>query len=64
MIVLLDGSSLTIDALVAIADRGEQVALSDQARTRVNAARTVVDERAQGREPAYGIKRGWGPSRT
>src|SRR5690349_20735035 len=58
--VILDGSSLTIEQLTAIADRGETVAVSDAARARVNAARAVVDRRAQSDEPAYGINTGFG----
>src|SRR5882762_11654480 len=58
--ILLDGSSLTIDQLLAIADRGEPVALSDAACDRVRAARAVVDRRARGDEPAYGINTGFG----
>jgi histidine ammonia-lyase len=56
----LDGSSLTIEQLLAIADHGEHVALSADARERVRAARAVVDRRARGDEPAYGINTGFG----
>jgi len=58
--VILDGSSLTIEQLIAIADRGERVSLSDAARVRVQASRVVVDRRAAGDEPAYGINTGFG----
>jgi histidine ammonia-lyase len=58
--IILDGSSLTIEQLLAIADRGEPVALSDAARGRVRASRAVVERRAQGDEPAYGINTGFG----
>ena len=58
--VLLDGSSLTIEQLLAIADRGETVALAEPARDRVRASRAVVDRRAGGDEPAYGINTGFG----
>ena len=58
--ILLDGSSLTIEQLLAIADRGEGVALSDAARDRVRRSRAVVDRRATGAEPAYGINTGFG----
>src|SRR5947208_4907912 len=58
--ILLDGSSLTIEQLLAIADRGEAVALSDAARDRVKASRAVVDRKARGPEPAYGINTGFG----
>ena len=58
--MLLDGSTLTIEQLLAIADRGEAVALADAARDRVRASRAVVDRRALGGEPAYGINTGFG----
>src|SRR5215471_18678936 len=58
--ILLDGSSLTLDHLVSIADRGETVALTDAARDRVRASRAVVDARARRADPAYGINTGFG----
>src|SRR4051812_39265268 len=58
--VLLDGSALTLEQLLAIAERGEPVALTDAARARVRASRAVVDRRAGGDEPAYGINTGFG----
>src|SRR5471032_1428540 len=58
--VFLDGSTLTIEQLLAVADRGEAVALTDAARARVRASRAVVDRRARGDEPAYGINTGFG----
>ncbi|MCU1385868.1 MAG: histidine ammonia-lyase [Acidobacteria bacterium] len=58
--ILLDGSTLTIEQLLAIADRGERVALAAAARDRVRASRDVVDRRARGDEPAYGINTGFG----
>src|SRR6185295_2887785 len=56
----LDGASLTLDQIVAIADRGEPVTLSDAARGRVGASRAVVDRVARGDQPAYGINTGFG----
>ncbi len=58
--ILLDGSTLTIEQLLAIADRDETVALAGAARERVRASRAVVDRRALGDEPAYGINTGFG----
>jgi histidine ammonia-lyase len=58
--VLLDGSSLTIEQLLKIADEHEPVALAGAARDRVRASRAVVERRAQGDEPAYGINTGFG----
>jgi histidine ammonia-lyase len=56
----LDGNSLTLDQLVAVAEHGDQVALSSAARQRVQAARAVVDEFAQHDTPTYGINTGFG----
>jgi histidine ammonia-lyase len=58
--ILLDGSTLTLEQLLAIADRGEPVGLAEAARDRVRASRAVVDRRAHGEEPAYGINTGFG----
>ena len=58
--IVLDGSSLTIEQLVAIADERERVQLSSSARARVAASRAVVERRARGAEPAYGINTGFG----
>ncbi len=60
MTIYLDGETLTLEQLLAVADDGEKVALSDIARTRVQASRAVVDRRARGSEPAYGINTGFG----
>src|SRR5689334_24906222 len=56
----LDGSSLTIEQLVSIADAGERVGVAPAAAARVRAARAVVDRKAHAAEPAYGINTGFG----
>ena len=58
--VHLDGRSLTLEQLAGIADGGERVAVSDEAMTRVAAARAVVDRVAEGDAPVYGINTGFG----
>jgi histidine ammonia-lyase len=58
--IQLDGSSLTLEALLAIVDGREPVALAPAARARVRASREVVDRRAHGDEPVYGINTGFG----
>ena len=58
--ILLDGASLTLDQLVAIADRAEPVALAPDAIARVRASRAVVDQKADSDEPSYGINTGFG----
>ncbi len=56
----LDGRSLTLDDLAAIAYERAPVSLTSDARDRVSAARTVVDAFARGDRPVYGINTGFG----
>jgi histidine ammonia-lyase len=56
----LDGSSLTLDQLVAIAHHDEKVGLTTAAREGVRAARAVVNDFAHRDEPTYGINTGFG----
>src|SRR5437870_11425979 len=58
--IQLDGSSLTIEQLLTIADDREPVALAPDARDKVRASRAVVERRARSDEPAYGINTGFG----
>ena len=58
--IILDGNSLTLDQLVAIAHEFAPVAISADARARVQAARAVVDEFADRDAPTYGINTGFG----
>src|SRR6478735_8673442 len=59
MMITLDGESLTLDELVAIA-QGESIQLSPIARDRITASRRVVDEFAHHDDPTYGINTGFG----
>jgi histidine ammonia-lyase len=58
--IALDGNSLTLDDLVAIAVEGAGVTLTTDARTRVDAARRIVEIVARSDQPAYGINTGFG----
>ncbi len=58
--IYLDGHSLTLDALCAIADGGEEVALAPAAGRAVDASRAVVDRFAAGDAAVYGINTGFG----
>jgi histidine ammonia-lyase len=58
--ILLDGSHLTLDQLLAIADRGAEVALAPGASSGVAAARAVVDGVTDGDAAVYGINTGFG----
>ena len=58
--VLLSGSDLTIQDLLAIADDRAEVGLTDAARARVAASRAVVDRKADGDDAVYGVNTGFG----
>ena len=58
--IQLDGTSLTLAQLAAIADGRELVVLHPDAGVRVDRARAVVDRKARGSEPVYGINTGFG----
>ena len=58
--ILLDGATLSLEHLLAIADDFAEVGLAPAARTRVAAARAVVDTKAAGAEAVYGVNTGFG----
>jgi histidine ammonia-lyase len=53
--VVLDGASLTIDSLAAVADGRDEVALAPAARDRMAAAREVVEEALRSEAAVYGL---------
>jgi len=60
MPVTLDGRSLTIDDVVAVAARYERLEVAPAVHERLHKARALVDEMAAGDEPHYGINTGFG----
>jgi histidine ammonia-lyase len=58
--ISLDGNSLTLDDLVAIAHEFVPVTIAAHARDSVRAARAVVDEFTARDTPTYGINTGFG----
>jgi histidine ammonia-lyase len=56
----LDGGPLALEAVEAVARRGEPVALAPAARRALDASRAFVDRLAAGSEPIYGITTGVG----
>src|SRR5262245_49790693 len=58
--ITLDGSSMTIEQLLRIADEREPVALAADARELGRPSRAGVDRRAMSDAPAYGINTGFG----
>ena len=60
MNVEIDGRSLTLDAVAAVAERGATVALSDAARTRMLASLRVVTDIVVRNAVVYGVTTGFG----
>jgi histidine ammonia-lyase len=60
MPVVLDGRSLTIEDVIAVAAHHERVEVQDAVMARLAKARALVDEMAAGDEPHYGINTGFG----
>ena len=60
MAIILDGSQLTIDKVVAIARHGEQVELPQAALERIQRCRVLLDEKLEAHEIMYGVNTGIG----
>jgi len=58
--ILVDGHSLTIEAVEAVARGGASTVLGNQARERVAASRQVIDDILSKGQVAYGINTGFG----
>ena len=60
MTVVLDGGSLTIEALVRVAREGEQVELAPEALERIRDCRAMLEEKLAAHEIMYGVNTGIG----
>jgi len=58
--IVLDGQALSVPEVVAVARGRAVVALGDDARRRMQAARAVVEAAVALGEPAYGVNTGFG----
>ena len=58
--ILLDGATLSLANLLAIADDDAAVGLAPEARVRGLASRAGVDAKAAGNQPVYGVNTGFG----
>ncbi|GMU66504.1 MAG: histidine ammonia-lyase [Acidobacteriota bacterium] len=58
--MVLDGGSLDLESFRAVARDGRRVVLSDPARQRMRAARSVIDRAVAGGEAVYGVNTGFG----
>src|SRR6478672_547557 len=59
-VVVIDGQSLSLDDVVAVAVRGARVELSPAARTRMERANQVVTQLVARNAVAYGVTTGFG----
>ncbi len=60
MTVVLDGSGLTLEKLVAVARHGEKVELHPDALERIKVCRAMVERKIEARETMYGVNTGIG----
>lgn len=60
MTIVLDGSKLTVEKMVAIARQGEKVELHPQARERIKTCRAMLEEKLAAKEIMYGTNTGIG----
>ncbi len=60
MTIILNGSELTLEKLVAIARGGEQVELSADSLERIKACRAMLEEKVKAHEIMYGVNTGIG----
>ncbi|WP_101295182.1 HAL/PAL/TAL family ammonia-lyase [Halegenticoccus soli] len=58
--VVLDGESLTVEEVVAVARRGAPVAVDEEAREAVRESRARVEEIVESDEAVYGVNTGFG----
>lgn len=60
VLVVVDGETLSLDQLVAVARHGAQVAVAESARSRVIQCRAVIERLLREGVPAYGVTTGFG----
>ncbi len=60
MSVILDGSNLTVEKVVAIARHNEKVELHPEALERIKICRTMIEEKIKAHEIMYGVNTGIG----
>jgi len=60
MSVVVTGSNLTVDAVEAVARRGEKVELHPDALARIRKCRAFIEQRIEAREIMYGVNTGIG----
>ena len=62
--IIINGTSLTVEQVAAVARTGEQVVISDEAKAAVNKARAYVEKKLDEKAVVYGLTTGFGKFRT
>ena len=58
--IIINGTSLTVEQVAAVARTGEQVAISNEAKAAVNKARAYVEKKLDEKAVVYGLTTGFG----
>lgn len=58
--IIINGTSLTVEQVAAVARTGEQVVISDEAKAAVNKARAYVEKKLDEKAVVYGLTTGFG----
>ena len=58
--IYVDGETLTIEDVVAVARYGAKAALAPEAKTKIQASRAIVDKAVSEKTPIYGLNTGFG----
>ena len=62
-LIHLDGNSLTLEEVIAVARHGAQCELDEQAKEAVIASRKIVDDIVREKRVVYGVTTGFGSLR-
>ncbi len=60
MALIIDGTGLTVEKMVAVARQGEQVELHPEAEERIRKCRAMIERKLEAREIMYGVNTGIG----
>jgi histidine ammonia-lyase len=58
--IMIDGQSLTLDAMARVAFHRDDVCLSGKAKTQILASRAVIERALESNHPIYGVTTGFG----
>ena len=58
--VIIDGNSLTLEDIIAVARKNYNISISEEAKERINRSRRYVEDIVYSSKPVYGINTGFG----